>query len=126
MKSLWERKGSTLIPYRLDSIPDLGVRRSFTNITGINDETREQITQLSTYEFDIRIPEKELKAETLPEIAINLYRTKEPSAKMTLGIKPLSIQFERDLREVARLKGIKAEKLPKFHRSAASAEKHES
>ena len=100
----------------LDSIPDLGVRRSFTNITGINDEAREHITQLSTYEFDIRIPEKELKAEALPEIAITLYRTKEPSAKMTLGIKPLSIQFERELREVARLKGIKAEMLPKFHR----------
>jgi hypothetical protein len=97
----------------LDTIPDLGVKRSFTNITGIKDETREHITPLSTYEFDIRIPEKELVAEALPRIDIVLYRTKERPAKMIPGIRPLSVQFERELREVARLKGIKAKMLPK-------------
>ena len=97
----------------LDSIPDLGVRRSFTNITGIKDEEREHITRLSTYEFDIRIPEKELATDALPNISIALYRTKERTAKMTLGIKPLNVQFEGELREIARLKGIEAKVLPK-------------
>jgi hypothetical protein len=97
----------------LDSIPDLGVKRSFTNITGIHDETREHITHLSTYEFDIRVPEKDLIAEDLPKIDIALYRTKERPAKMTRGLKPLDVEFERELRVVARLKGINAKMLKK-------------
>jgi hypothetical protein len=97
----------------LDSIPDLGVKRSFTNLTGIHDETREHITHLTTYEFDIRVPEKDLKEEDLPKINIALYRSKERVTKRTVGLKPLNVQFERELREVARLKGINVKMLKK-------------
>jgi hypothetical protein len=97
----------------IDSLPDLGVRRSFTNITGTEDEKREHITYLSTYEFDVRVPEKEFKGVDLSNINIALYRTKERVKMIKPGLMSLNIEFNNELREVSRIKGIHADMLPK-------------
>jgi hypothetical protein len=93
----------------LDSIPDLGVKRSFPDPNAPLEERREHITKLSSYEFDVRVPEKELKPAALPKIDIVLYRTKERPRMMKLGLGPLNVQFEKEMREVARIRGIRAD-----------------
>ncbi len=95
-----------------DSIPDLGVTRSFSDPEGALEQRGHHITELSSYEFNARVPAKELGRAALSKIEIALYRVKERAPEKPLGIAPLSVQFERELREVARLKGIPADKLP--------------
>ena len=96
-----------------DSIPDLGVTRSFSNLKGPPEERAHNITELSSYEFDIRIPAKELRRAALPKITIALYRVKAHGTSMTPGAAPLNVQFERELRDVAHRQGIPSDKLPK-------------
>jgi hypothetical protein len=96
----------------VDSIPDIGGTRSFANPEGPREEQRHNITELSNYEFDVRVPVKELTSTTLPEIDIALYRVKERTQSMAPGPMPLNVQFERELREVARLQGIPSDALP--------------
>ena len=96
----------------LDSIPDLGVFRSFVNPDGPLEERQHHIYELKTYEFDVRVPARELAAAALPKVAITLYRVKEARPAMPAGIQPLHVQYQRELREVARLDGIPARILP--------------
>jgi hypothetical protein len=94
------------------SIPDIGVTRSFPNPEGPSEQRGHHITELSTYEFDVRVPRNKLSPSVLPETEIALYRVKEPAQKKPLGVGLLSATFERELREVARLKGIPAAMFP--------------
>lgn len=96
-----------------DSIPEPGVRRSFADPNAPPQERREKITELTTYEFDIHIPEKDLTLEALPDISVTLYRAKEPVTGMKVGPMPMGAQFEKELREIAYVKGIPANMLPK-------------
>jgi hypothetical protein len=105
----------------LDSIPDLGVFRSFANPDGPPEQRRHHIYELSTYEFDVRVPVKELASAALPRVAIALYRVKDARPPMTAGVMPLSAQYQRELREVARLEGIPIQVLPEVLRKARVA-----
>lgn len=105
----------------LDSIPDLGVTRSFTNPEGPPEQQRHHIYELSTYEFDVRVPFKDLARAALPRVAIALYRVKDARPPMTVGVMPLSVQYQRELREVARLEGIPAKVLPDVLRKPRTA-----
>jgi hypothetical protein len=96
----------------LDSIPDLGVFRSFVNPDGPVEERQHHIYELKTYDFDVRVPARELAAAALPKVAITLYRVKEARPAMPAGIQPLHVQYQRELREVAKLDGIPARILP--------------
>ncbi len=97
----------------IDSIPDLGVMRSFANPEGPPEQRRHNITELSSYEFGVRVPAKELTRDALSKINIALYRVKERAPTMMLGAVPLNVQFERELREVSRLQGIPSDALPR-------------
>ena len=96
----------------LDSIPDLGVYRSFVNPDGPLEERQHHIYELKTYEFDVRVPARELAEAALPKVAITLYRVKDARPVMPAGIRPLHVQYHRELREVARLDGVPAKILP--------------
>jgi hypothetical protein len=93
------------------SIPDLSVVRSFPNPEGPPEERGHHITELSTYDFHVRVPRKKISASMLPKTEIALYRVKEPAQAKPLGARLLSTTFERELREVSRLKGIPAKVL---------------
>jgi len=96
----------------LDSIPDLGVFRSFVNPDGPLEERQHHMYELKTYEFDVRVPARDLTAAALPKVVITLYRVKEARPAMPVGIQPLHVQYQRELREVARVDGIPARILP--------------
>jgi hypothetical protein len=96
-----------------DTIPDLGVVRSFSDPHGTRGQLRHHTYRETTYEFDVRAPAAELTQAALPNIEIVLYRTKEraPTRALTAAA-PLGAQFERELRQVARIAGIPRDALP--------------
>jgi hypothetical protein len=96
-----------------DTIPDLGVVRSFSDPKGMGEQLGHHISREPAYEFDVRVPAEELTGESLGKLAVVLYRAKERAPNRTLTrATPLGIQFERELREVARLARIPNEALP--------------
>jgi len=96
-----------------DTIPDLGVVRSFSHPNGTLEQQRHHTYRESTYEFDARVPAEELTSAALPRIAVVLYRVKEPASTQALTTRaPLGAQFERELREVTRVSRIPASALP--------------
>jgi hypothetical protein len=97
----------------VDSIPDLGVTRSFALPNGPLELRRHHITRLSTYEFDVRVPAPTLRRASLQNIQITLYRVEKQPPKTVLGAAPLHTQFERELREVASVQGIPPAALPR-------------
>jgi hypothetical protein len=103
--------GSTVL--HADSIPDLGVVRSFADPNGTREQLRHHTYRESTYEFDVRAPAERLATAALSKISIVLYRVKEraPTRALTIA-EPLGTQFERELREVTRISRIPAAALP--------------
>jgi hypothetical protein len=96
----------------LDSIPDLGVFRSFVNPDGPLEERQHHMYELKSYDFDVRVPVDELAAASLSKVAIKLYRMKEARTAMPAGHQPLDVQYQRELREVTRVEGIPIKALP--------------
>jgi hypothetical protein len=96
-----------------DTIPDLGVVRGFGDPHGTLEQRRHHTYRETSYDFDVRVPAAELAPPALPKIEIALYRTKDraPTQRLTESA-PLSVQFERELREMARLSGIPRNVLP--------------
>jgi hypothetical protein len=103
--------GSTVL--HADSIPDLGVVRSFADPNGTREQLRHHTYRETTYEFDVRAPAARLTTASLSKISVVLYRVKEraPTRAMTT-LEPLGTQFERELREVTRISRIPASALP--------------
>lgn len=99
------------------SIPDLGVVRSFAKPDGTREQLRHHTYDLSTYEFDARVPAASLTRATLPGINVVLYRVKEPAPARALPAQalttaPLGVQRARELRELGRVVGLPASVLP--------------
>jgi hypothetical protein len=90
------------------SLPDLNVVRSFPNPNGPPAEQTHHTYEVPIYEFNVRVPSAAISASTLPQTEIALYRVKEPVRVMSLGRLSLADVHERELREVARMKGIPA------------------
>lgn len=103
--------GSRLI--HAGSLPDLGVVRSFAAPGGTGPLLGHHTYDLSTYEFDARIPAEAMTRQALPKLEIAIYRIKDKFRPGPLLDMPLSIQRERELREVARVVGIPRSFLPK-------------
>lgn len=96
----------------LDSIPDLGVFRSFVNPDGPLEEHKHHMYELKSYDYDVRVPVENLVAGELSNVMIKLYRVKDARAIMPAGCLPLDVQYQRELREVTRIEGIPAKMLP--------------
>ena len=101
------------------SILDLGERRSFPNESP--DAPREQrghfISEVPTYEFNVRVPASEVTMKALPRLNIRLYRIKEDIDTRLAKAGPLGEQFTRELREVGRVSGIEIGALAAPHRA---------
>jgi hypothetical protein len=100
-------------------IPDVGVRRSFPDPEAKLPEMRgHHVEEVPTYEVNVRVPKAAVTVADLPKVDLALYRIKEglpdeaASPALAAGA-PVAPRFERELRQVARLKGIKPDRLAK-------------
>jgi hypothetical protein len=106
-------------PVSAGSIPDAGEQRSFPDPDATIPEMRgHHVTELPTYEVNVRVPKEQVTVAKLPKLEVALYRVKEdlPEEAPALAAaaeKPLGEHFERELREVGRLKGVKPGALAK-------------
>lgn len=98
------------------AIPDAGEKRSFPHPTSRKAELRgHHVTPLDTYEVNVRVPKEEVSAAALPRLEVALYRVKKelPVEAATAAVAgPIGPQYEHELREVGRLKGVKPDQLP--------------
>lgn len=96
------------------AVPDLGAWRGYPrpqNSPGVTGQ--HHLTPMTDAEFNVRVPRTELSIAALPRTEIALYQVKEDVSDKPLRLSSLGEQFGRELREIARLKGIHVEKLPK-------------
>jgi hypothetical protein len=95
-------------------IPDVGERRSFPDPQGKGELSGHHVEELRTYEVNVRVPKEQVSAAALPRLEIALYRMKEelPETRPDmLAASPIGEQFDRELREVGRMKGIRPDQL---------------
>ena len=94
------------------SIPDLGMVRGFAHPNGTLEQQRHHTYELSSYEFDARVPVTSLRAADMSNVSIALYRVKQPetatAAHGVLSTESLAVQRERSLREIGRVTGVPA------------------
>jgi hypothetical protein len=95
-----------------DSLPDLGVQRSFVNPSGPPEQRGHFITERAVFEFTARVPAHEVTKETIGQMTVRLYRLKAEARTDHLAATSLSRQFERQVRPVAELIGLPASVLP--------------
>ena len=97
--------------------PDAGERRSFPDPKAKGPEMEgHHVTELPSYEVNVRVRKDEVKPAELPELELALFRIKEdlpPEANAIAAGARLDDEYQRELRPVARLKGIRPDKLPK-------------
>jgi hypothetical protein len=97
------------------SIPDLGTVRGFAHPNGTLEQERHHTYQLSTYEFDARVPVPALRAANLASVSIALYRVKQTprgdAPHAMLSAESLAVQREGQLREIGRVVGVPASAL---------------
>jgi hypothetical protein len=95
------------------TLPDLGVQRSFINPNGPPEQRGHHFTERPIYEFMARVPAHEVSPETIGNITVRLYRLKDEARTDRLGSAPLAQQFERQIRQIAKLDGLPASVIPK-------------
>jgi hypothetical protein len=94
------------------ALPDLGVQRSFVAPDPPEDQRAHHITERAVFEFFARVPAVELTPETIGDIAVRLHRVKGEARAERLTGEPLDVQFEREMRLVAELRGLPETALP--------------
>jgi hypothetical protein len=95
------------------SLPDVGMRRSFPPPEPEPGQEGHYFTPAPTYEFIARVPKDEISLDALPQVDVAVYGIKEGPVPRTEGPEPLAAAHPRQLREVARLSGIKLDDLPR-------------
>ncbi len=96
----------------MGSIPDVGVRRSFPPPEPAGEMKGHHIEEMPSYEFPIRVPQRELSERGLPDLRVSVYRIKGEVPSQRAMRAPLLDQFAEELRPVAELKGIHLPDLP--------------
>lgn len=92
--------------------PDLGVRRSFINPDGPEDERRHVVTELPTFVFTARVPAEAVTRAALPDIRIRLFRLKDEAVAERVRLEPVDRRFPREARVLAEGTGLPAAALP--------------
>lgn len=97
------------------SDPDVGVRRSFPDPGATGEMQGHHITELHSYEVSVRVPTARVSSRTaMSRLEIVLYRIKDELPEPRIDRLPtgsVGAQFPRELREVARIKGIRPDRL---------------
>jgi hypothetical protein len=97
----------------IGSVADFGEQRSFARPGGEAGEHVHHVTILPSFNFSVKIPGNKIALKDLPKLQISLYKFKEQIPDLKLSSTPLHTQFEKEVREVATLKGIKIASLNK-------------
>lgn len=101
------------------SVPDAGVNRSFPPREPVAGQEGHFFAPAPTHDILVRVPGDSVSLRALPRTEIALYRVKEGPLPRTDDTEPLSQRFSRELREVARLRGIHLDDLPAAARREA-------
>jgi hypothetical protein len=97
----------------MGQIPDYGQKRSFPHPDPKPGQEGHAISELPTVRFTARIPAKEFSATSIKQFDISLMRVKEMVRKDVVDTIPLREQMRNELRDVATMKRIKEDKLPR-------------
>ena len=98
------------------AIPDVGEKRSFPAPKARGAQSGHFITPLDSYEINVRVPKDTVSLESLSRREVALYRVKEElPVEHTHELRDIAIgtQFDRQVREVARIKGLQPDKQAK-------------
>jgi hypothetical protein len=101
------------------SIPDAGVNRAFPPLEPVAGQEGHFFAPAPSQDVLVRVPRDAISLRALPRVEIALYRVKEGPLPRTEDTKPLKERFSRELREVARLRGISLDDLPRSARAEA-------
>jgi hypothetical protein len=101
------------------SIPDVGVMRSFPHPDAAQGQEGHYITPATSFDFLVRIPKEAVSENNLRRMQIPLYRIKEAPLPQAEGPESLGERFEKELREVGRIRGVKLEELPRSAQAQA-------
>lgn len=94
------------------SLPDLGVQRSFVDPVGPARGLGHYETGRTVYDFNARIPARELTRETIGRVRVTLHWIKEPGQIHRLDQRRLAEQLPRSMRLVGELVGLPESVLP--------------
>lgn len=94
------------------ALPDFGEQRAFVAPNPAEGETVHHFTERDVFEFSARLPAAEVTPETIGEVTVRLHRVKGEARTERLGDQPLTVQFEREMRPVAELRGLPESALP--------------
>jgi hypothetical protein len=93
----------------LGSIPDAGVIRSFANRDLPEPQRHHGFQEVTAFDFNVRIPRRELTPDLLPRLRISLHRLSRVPER-TLSTAPLRQQLsDEELTEVGHLDGLRAD-----------------
>lgn len=101
------------------SVPDAGVNRAFPPLEPVAGQEGHFFAPAPTHDILVRVPSDSVSLSALPRVEIALYRVKEGPLPRAEDTEPLGQRFSRELREVARLRGIHLEDLPAAARREA-------
>jgi len=94
------------------ALPDFGTQRAFVAPNPVEGQETHHVTDRDVFEFSARLPAAEVTEETFADIAIRLHRVKGEARAERLTDQPLAVQFEREMRPVAELRGLPESALP--------------
>lgn len=101
------------------SVPDAGVNRAFPPREPLTGQEGHFFAPAPSHDILVRVPRDAVSLRTLPRVEIALYRVKEGPLPRTEDTAPLKERFSRELREVARLRGVRLDDLPAPARAEA-------
>ena len=95
------------------SFPDPTEWRSYPDPRGAAPgEEGHHITHAASYDVTVRVPRQALSLAQLPQMQIALYQVSDAALHKPMGKQALSAQFGQQVKEVARLSGLRMEQLP--------------
>ncbi len=96
------------------SVPDVGEQRSFPDPKGKGEMRGHHVTEMRSYDISVRVPKARMTKAAMSRLEIALYRIKEELPDPSIDhmtTQSIGDQFGRQLREVARMKGIRPDRL---------------
>jgi hypothetical protein len=92
-------------------VPDAGVVRAFANRDVAGPEGRHGFFEVSSFDFNVRIPRQEVAPDVLPHLRISLHRLHK-APEQPLGTEPLHQQLsEEEFAEIGHLEGLSGAQL---------------
>lgn len=95
------------------ALPDLGIQRSFPDPDAKEGpRVGHHFADRTAFEFTARVPAGDVTTENVARVELTLHRIKGEARAERLGTEPLTEQFSREVRPVARLRGLPESVVP--------------